>query len=383
MNLPLYADARDQPIQPQGHLGLYWERFFDGYPEEWHPEADKKAKEAWTNNKTEWLEQFDRKSCGDSHACEAACVRQRALAQALHGECRTYKVEWRFVTGTGLPHPMENGFLWHPTLGVPYLSGNAVKGLVRSWIEAWNPFNEPNDPYRERLYRWFGSENKDPVIRKILRANRFNPPTNAAQPGLDTEIGDFIFFDALPTKSVRLKADVMTPHMGKWYEKGGEEPNKPENQPADWHSPNPIGFLTAEKPTFQFAVAPRNERAINELERLMKGLDEALTWLGVGAKTAVGYGHMSQETGSVVSKTKRVWSSIYLGFDKGRQELNVIRSDKGNGFIKGELAKEMRAKLPSAEQKLLDKKRLYGDVEVEHIGGGNWSIIRIVKTIGK
>ena len=192
MNLPLYADARDQPIQPQGHLGLYWERFFDGYPEQWNPEVDNKAKEAWANNKVKWLEKFDQ-SCGDSRACEAACLRQRGLAQALNGECRTYKVEWRFVTGTGLPHPMENGFLWHPSLGVPYLSGSAVKGLVRSWIEAWNPFNESADQCLERLYRWFGSEDKDPVTRKSLRANGFNPPTNTAQPGLDTEAGGFIF----------------------------------------------------------------------------------------------------------------------------------------------------------------------------------------------
>jgi CRISPR-associated protein Cmr6 len=33
---------------------------------------------------------------------------------------------------------VENGFLWHPTLGVPYLPGAAVKGLVRAYVEHWD-----------------------------------------------------------------------------------------------------------------------------------------------------------------------------------------------------------------------------------------------------
>ena len=35
------------------------------------------------------------------------------------------------VTGMGNPHPLESGFTWHPTLGMPYLPGSAV-GLVRA-----------------------------------------------------------------------------------------------------------------------------------------------------------------------------------------------------------------------------------------------------------
>jgi CRISPR-associated protein Cmr6 len=56
----------------------------------------------------------------------------------------------------GNPHPVEKGFLWHPTLGTPSLPGSGVKGLVRAWVEAWMPF----DGYQARLdtfFRYFGS----------------------------------------------------------------------------------------------------------------------------------------------------------------------------------------------------------------------------------
>src|ERR1035441_6966625 len=70
---------------------------------------------------------------------------------------------------TGRSHPVENGFVWHPTLGVPYLPGSSIKGLI-------------GQPDRENVL------------------------------GSKTRVGRVICLDAVPTCPVRLEADVMTPH---------------------------------------------------------------------------------------------------------------------------------------------------------------------------
>jgi len=173
--------------------------------------------------------------------------------------------------------------------GRTYLSGAAVKGLVRAWVEEWE-FAAPDDATedeksaqlakkRERLLAWFGSDHKDAQKQK-------HP----------VQTGDLIFFDALPVRSVKLVTDIMTPHQGKWYSEGGKidnVPKQPEKIPADWHDPVPIPFLVVDKETgYLFSVAPRNalaEERVNIIE-VIECLTQALEWLGAGAKTATGYG---------------------------------------------------------------------------------------------
>ncbi|MFB6261841.1 MAG: type III-B CRISPR module RAMP protein Cmr6 [Thiohalorhabdaceae bacterium] len=121
----------------------------------------------------------------------------------------------------------------------------------------------------------------------------------AAESAPEEGAGDLIFFEALPVKPPRLQTDIMTPHMGKWYEAGGQVKNpwdekEAERVPGDWHAPVPIPFLTVEQATFQVAVAPRprSEAGAGDVEAALDKLAEALAWLGAGGKTAVGYGHM-------------------------------------------------------------------------------------------
>lgn len=57
-------------------------------------------------------------------------ARIRVLDRQLPGG-RTYQARWRFVTGVGAEHPVDNGFRFHPLLGVPYFPGSTVKGLTR------------------------------------------------------------------------------------------------------------------------------------------------------------------------------------------------------------------------------------------------------------
>ncbi len=276
-NPPLPREARESfPSLGDGHHGLWYDRFFNQYNKRWQVYKEGEAPEI-KEGKREWIRSVEGQ-VGDKHALKNATLRLATLCKSQGGEFDIFTASWHFVTGLGNAHPIENGFLWHPTLGVPYIPGAAVKGLIRAWLEG--EWEEPRN--NEKLHRWFGSEDKDPEKCKN-----------------DNEAGAFVFFDALPLEPVTLKADVMTPHMNKWYEKGGDDPLDdplvdPEVTPADWHNPVPIPFLVADKPKFMFAVAPRTGKKSKDLPKLMAMFADALAYLGAGAKTAVGYGHMPE-----------------------------------------------------------------------------------------
>ncbi len=268
MNLPIYREVFNSHLSRNGngHAGLWFDRFFSGYDSEWK-RGDKEKKRFMDNLNG---------PVGNEEAINRVAKSQMKLCKDLHGEARVYKSCWHFITGMGYPHPAENGFLWHPTLGTPYLPGSAVKGMLRAYMEAW-----AEESSLEILHRWFGSEDKNPVKRER-----------------PVETGAYIFFDAIPTKTPSLKTDIMTPHMGKWYEQGGDIGSaaaEPEKVPADWHDPVPISFLVAEQISLLFIIIPRDSKAKSELKDVMKMLGSAIEWIGAGAKTAVGYGQMEND----------------------------------------------------------------------------------------
>lgn len=123
--------------------------------------------------------------------------------------------------------------------------------------------------------------------------------------GTTEQAGRFLFFDALPVEPVLLAADVMTPHMDQWYEKGGKiaEPNEEPHRriPADWHSPVPVPFLVVKEAKLLFGVAPRRLEFTDELPQVFAALKQALDWLGAGAKTAAGYGRMQEDENAATS----------------------------------------------------------------------------------
>jgi CRISPR-associated protein Cmr6 len=287
MATPLYSEARRQAKPRQiFHQGLWWERFFDGYPNDAFGKPEQ--------GKARFVESLAGE-CGVSGQLQAATERLCGIVYACGGRTVIYKTDWHFATGLGQEHPTENGFTWHRTLGAPYLPGSSVKGLVRGYLEWLHGIKadrpSPSD-IAERLIQWFGSPHKDPG----------QWPKN-----IDSQAGWYIFFDALPIGPVKLAADVMTPHMGDWYEQGddiGEVNGEPDPLvvPADWHSPNPVTFLAVREAMFQFGVAIREslpgeqrDRAAQELDQVFAVLEDALQWAGAGAKTAAGYGRMSPD----------------------------------------------------------------------------------------
>ena len=266
MRAPLYDDGVDVPDKKpeKAHSGLWFDRFFNRYNTAWDLEDTAKA---------EWIKPMSG-LVGPAEQLKDFTKRQYSLVKHLQGSSQRYETDWHFVTGMGNSHPVENGFSWHPTLGVPYLAGSAVKGLVRAWVEL-NDDNLSEPDKKARLKSWFGTEDKAVIAEQT---------------------GDFIFFDALPEQRPSLIADIMTPHMGQWYSDGGENKAlKPEALPADWHEPIPVPFLAVKHAQFIFSIAPRKAQQVEQLTDVFVALEQALEWLGAGAKTGAGYGYMTQD----------------------------------------------------------------------------------------
>lgn len=285
MSAPLYNNNQ-MPANKDitGNKGLWFDRFYDQYDKDTWEVLKPKHTDEHKGNSYWLLEYFHGKKVGNDNQLSSFAAQQKSLTEeTLQGSSQIYTANWHFVTGMGNPHPVENGFVWHPTLGVPYLTGAAVKGLIRNYIE--NNLKDTEENKKQLLLNWFGSTDKDP-----------------GADAYESQKGNLIFFDAIPIEAVQLTVDIMTPHMGDWYQKGADKPNQAKTLPADWHDPVPIAFLACNKVSLQFSFGfrqyPENKDKPAEKiakEDVIEVLNQALEWIGAGAKTAVGYGRFLSE----------------------------------------------------------------------------------------
>lgn len=219
----------------------------------------------------------------DKATLAALAARQQAMADA---RARTSgPVLWQLpaktvaplTTGLGLEHPLENGFAFLNPYGLPYLPGSGIKGVLRAAARELRD-DEPETGWTDELIdTLFGPETGD---------NEEN-----------TRRGALIFWDALPViHGNRLTAEVMTPHQGHYYE--GKAP------PHDSGQPNPILFLAIPPGSTLNFFVDCNRRLLPESftdddawqKPLRAAFEYAFDWLGFGAKTAVGYGHLEIDT---------------------------------------------------------------------------------------
>ncbi|WP_299791643.1 type III-B CRISPR module RAMP protein Cmr6 [uncultured Shewanella sp.] len=262
--LPLYhASEHARHINLFGkeiNKGLLFDRWFGGYDTKW--KVDKLSNNGAGKHPLSWLEG----ECGNQASLERFRIKQLSLINQLDGSALSATLDWHMVTGTGEAHPLENGFLWHHNLATPYLPASSIKGMLRTWLTIW----APKTFTKEELLLLLGNERESDT----------------------SQIGNLILFDATPLNCPELTLDIMTPHCGDWYQQGATSPGKPNAVPADWQSPTPISFLAVKKANFLFSMAARDDKTRALLPRVNEALAEALSVLGIGAKTAVGYGLM-------------------------------------------------------------------------------------------
>lgn len=274
----------------QSHPGLAYDKFAFGWSERWRLETSNHA-----NPKREFLDACVEAYSAPEHPARElyrrALARRKALledlaAQGFHVARRVARSAWRVVSGLGIAHPFEVGFVLDRQSGVPLLPGSSVKGAARAWAE-----QALEDQHATGA--WSG---KTGAALDAVFGPRFDDDRGErARPAQ----GAVVFFDAWPVTWPRLEVDLLNPHYKDYYEgKTGA--------PADYLAPNPIFFLTvAEGQAYEFAVAVRGDvsagvldqagvAAPDELARLaLDALLAAASEAGLGGKTAVGYGYFA------------------------------------------------------------------------------------------
>lgn len=210
------------------------------------------------------------KGGGDKRLWDHFRKRREAFFQSLKGSGwevtwppMILKTQWRLVSGLGIAHPFETGFVFDHTYGVPFLPGSSVKGAARAWAKEMKKDGQKDGWDATRINLIFGSEGKAP------------------------EPGSVAFFDVYPTDWPEIDIDIINPHYAPYYADG-------KTPPADWHSPIPNYFLTV-KPhqQFEFVVAAKPDAQNNATlaSKAMEAVTGAAKNLGLGGKTAVGYGY--------------------------------------------------------------------------------------------
>jgi len=277
--LPIHRSARyalqgaDRDVAT-GNPGLWWDRFFDEWSapgsENW-PQP-RPRKDGYPGGKEAWLRRFVGKALGDPTSLQEWQGRMQRLVEAQRGRSKPMQLQPPFVTGMGQPHPVENGFLWHHTLGVPYLPASGIKSMVSRFASDVLQAN-----------------GTDPDAADVTIKRLFGSPGDEPGGG----VGSVAFLDALPTRPVEVGVELVNPHAGKFL----EDDDAVVHAPAAWVEPVPVPFLVvAGEVPFLFCLlgCPRpgipDDRIEADLEIAERWLTGALEWLGAGAKTASAYG---------------------------------------------------------------------------------------------
>jgi CRISPR-associated protein Cmr6 len=247
---PLYESSRQAHLQPgAGNLGLWYVKYLNRWPQNRRLGGSEKAA---------WILAASGLPCSPARLAEYR-ARQDQVIWAQGGRVRRFRTATRLAVGLGSPHPLEVGLTWEYSLGVPYVPASSLKGVARAWAT-----------------QWVGAPEAQRIFGEIAKSGWDAPG-----------VGTVRFFDALPVSPPPLVGDVMTPHYPNYYK-------NPAVGAHDWESPVPVPFITVDAGAeFAVAIAPRTAAAQPDVERVAQWIEEALDWVGVGAKSSSGYGRLA------------------------------------------------------------------------------------------
>lgn len=193
----------------------------------------------------------------------AAHRRRHAAARSLSTGSRPVRVrqlalhpQTALLTGTGEAGIRNVGLALHGTYGWPVLRGSALKGVAHAYARDVAQLPEAD------------------------RRDIFGTRPDAD----DHEPGTVAFLDAVwHGTDCTVAAHVLTPHYGPYYgDRSGTVP------PAEYHNPVPVTYLAVTGGTFIATVIGPAATVDTARDLLTAAVDD----LGVGAKTAAGYGYL-------------------------------------------------------------------------------------------
>ncbi|MDH2431444.1 type III-B CRISPR module RAMP protein Cmr6 [Pokkaliibacter sp. MBI-7] len=186
-----------------------------------------------------------------------------------------------FMTGMGNEHPVENGFAFLSPYGVPYLAGSGIKGMLLRAAK----YLAKSAMLKEHQHQRAGWS--DAAINTLFGS----ADTDEAGKPIQGRQGALRFWDCFPqVANSTLAVEIMTPHNGDYLQ--GDSTPHTSGQPV------PIPFLAIPpKSDFHFFIQADVSRLAPPLrdswqDMLKAAFFELFHWVGMGAKTAVGYGQM-------------------------------------------------------------------------------------------
>lgn len=255
-------------------------------------------------------------------------VYKRWQHSTADAETFTAKTLGRLIVGLGGKGVLETGITLDHVTGLPIIPGSALKGLTRTYallviaerlgipilsakqlkeLKVASPLEildaaliESNDKARQEaltlLTQALPEVDLQLVGRLAGKLNRLPKATLYRKAfGSQEDSGDCIFYEAvvaeLPKTKTLFELDVMTPHFKEYYDDVNSSSPKFNRPPHDGQNPVPISFVAvAAGTTFAFAVGLRRGGDRAAVSQAVQWLKQALYVLGVGAKTAAGYG---------------------------------------------------------------------------------------------
>ncbi len=182
-------------------------------------------------------------------------VRWERVAAAADAVTFNASPEWRVIVGLGGNALLQGGITLHHVYGLPFIPATSLKGITRLYAEVVVEVPE------EEVARLFGDVDGE------------------------ARLGELQFLDGVPAEPPRIERDLMNPHYALYY--GGQN----KVPPGDYLSPTPVFLLTLGRGSlYRFGVAslPGNRA---DAELAAGWMRSALGEVGLGAKTAAGYGY--------------------------------------------------------------------------------------------
>lgn len=344
-------------------------------------------------------------SPGDRECIKGLIARMSALSRTIPQSwlwsCNAEAIA-PFTTGLGNEHPLENGFSFLSPYGLPYLPGSGVKGVVREAARqlAEGQWGGSHGWHKEHVGAFTASsEGEKTTIPLTALDVLFGRETPGGES--DHFRGVLSFWDVIPEiKGDKLRVEVMTPHQSHYYQQNREPRAGNSTSPHDSGQPNPILFLTVPPGSrFTFQVVCDDVRLRKVAQELAKdeqwkrlleaAFEHAFTWLGFGAKTAVGYGVMrrsasrpapalqggsdkpQQQKTPAPATNETVWEKATLRLDPSKKELTATLGSQKTAPLRDKRAEDFINKLPESEREILKQKKSLPDRRVKVRVEGN------------
>ena len=223
--------------------------------------------------------ELNNKSLTMKAACEArqAFIKQLKAQHALRFQSIPLYNHSPLILHLGRASVLENvGLYADRTTGLPLIPGTAIKGVLSTWA-TWeaNQNTDLSFPETDKWQRQRKDFSKSDHARRILGCDNEGGSEHA---------GDIIFVGAFPKTPPLLGLDLVNPHH--------------DEQGKDKTRLTPSAFLCIQPNTqwdFIFFARPGTTDAADLLATTELWLCEALEHMGLGAKTASGYGRFGKD----------------------------------------------------------------------------------------